>query len=201
MKKIPCCGYADCAIDELKSFMESKLGVAKAEIATDLVLSIVQNGPSGLTDDEYKKLFSVFMAVRGAQYDTTSTGSYCFCKADYLKDKSGNVQYVESSPWVAVYQSAFNGWDADRCAVSCADYCGDIVHYDDYGNASFRGALYGVLDYVEIGTFSANTINIDWNPDNGGAHTQNMCLYDGAITLPDDPVRPGFTFAGWKLVE
>ena len=48
---------------------------------------------------------------------------------------------------------------------------------------------------------SANTINIDWNPDNGGAHTQNMCTYDGGITVPSDPVKPGYTFTGWKLVD
>ena len=46
-----------------------------------------------------------------------------------------------------------------------------------------------------------NTINIDWNPDNNGAHTINQCTYDGAITLPADPVKPGFIFAGWKLLE
>ncbi|MBR2510967.1 MAG: hypothetical protein IKB59_02240, partial [Alphaproteobacteria bacterium] len=48
---------------------------------------------------------------------------------------------------------------------------------------------------------TANIINIDWNPDNGDASTQNMCIYDGAVSLPSDPVRPGYTFMGWKLVE
>ena len=47
----------------------------------------------------------------------------------------------------------------------------------------------------------ANTINIDWNPDNNGEHIKNMCTYDGAITLPADPVKPGYTFTGWKLVD
>ena len=49
---------------------------------------------------------------------------------------------------------------------------------------------------------SANTINIDWNPDNGGEHIKNMCTYEGSIELPTpDPVKPGYTFTGWKLVE
>ena len=46
-----------------------------------------------------------------------------------------------------------------------------------------------------------HTINIDWNPDNNGAHIQNQCFYDGGIDIPDDPVKPGYTFTGWKLVE
>ena len=47
-----------------------------------------------------------------------------------------------------------------------------------------------------------NTLNISWNPDNGTTPIQNMCTYDGSITLPTpDPVKPGYTFMGWKLVE
>ena len=46
-----------------------------------------------------------------------------------------------------------------------------------------------------------HTINVDWNPDNGGDAIQNMCYYGGGIDVPDDPVRPGYTFMGWKLVE
>ena len=54
---------------------------------------------------------------------------------------------------------------------------------------------------VELSLCQTNTINIDWNPDNGGAHIQNMCYYDGVVALPSDPVKPGYTFTGWKLVE
>ncbi|MBR2510564.1 MAG: InlB B-repeat-containing protein [Alphaproteobacteria bacterium] len=46
-----------------------------------------------------------------------------------------------------------------------------------------------------------NTLNISWNPDNGTTPIQNMCMYDGAIEVPADPVKPGYTFTGWKLVE
>ncbi len=52
-----------------------------------------------------------------------------------------------------------------------------------------------------IGLCENNAININWNPDNGGASTQNMCMYDGPAILPSDPVKPGYTFMGWKLVE
>ncbi len=60
-----------------------------------------------------------------------------------------------------------------------------------------------LLQYIdaEVPYCANNIINIDWNPDNGDASTQNMCIYDGPVTLPSDPVRPGYTFMGWKLVE
>ena len=71
--------------------------------------------------------------------------------------------------------------------------------------------LCGVLcdkDMVYIGTSYASNeicttkkININWNPDNGNDTFQSMCEYNQEIVMPTDPVRPGYTFTGWKLVE
>ena len=47
--------------------------------------------------------------------------------------------------------------------------------------------------------FEPNTININW--DNGETITSNTCEYDGAITLPPEPTRVGYTFSGWRLKE
>ncbi len=47
-----------------------------------------------------------------------------------------------------------------------------------------------------------NQINISWNPNNGTDNVQGMCYYGSDIFLPlQDPVKPGYTFMGWKLVE
>ena len=46
-----------------------------------------------------------------------------------------------------------------------------------------------------------NSININWNPDNGTDASQSMCMYNNGLATPDDPVRPGYTFTGWKLVK
>lgn len=46
--------------------------------------------------------------------------------------------------------------------------------------------------------WNANTININWyNGDTRVA--QNTCTYDGQITLPTEPSKPGYTFSGWRL--
>ncbi|MBR2511317.1 MAG: InlB B-repeat-containing protein, partial [Alphaproteobacteria bacterium] len=73
----------------------------------------------------------------------------------------------------------------------------DFLQLDDN---VFRAAVMNNLPELPA-TCAANTINIDWNPDNNGAHTINQCTYEGSITVPADPVKPGYTFTGWKLVE
>ena len=46
--------------------------------------------------------------------------------------------------------------------------------------------------------WNANTININWY--NGDTRIlQNTCTYDSSITLPTEPTKPGYTFAGWRL--
>ena len=107
------------------------------------------------------------------------------------------------APWVYAYgiQDQFDG-NVD-CAADCASYCAySMISNNDPYDRQNRAALYGVLDYTETATCIANTINIDWNPDNGGEHTVNQCTYEGTVTLPTpDPVKPGYTFTGWKLVD
>ena len=89
------------------------------------------------------------------------------------------------------------GYTAEDCAVECAHDCATN------STPSMHAVMFGMLEVVETGGIcTANTINIDWNPDNGGDHIKNMCTYEGAITLPTpDPVKPGYTFTGWKLVD
>ena len=49
---------------------------------------------------------------------------------------------------------------------------------------------------------AGNEININWNPDNGTDNIQGMCHYGSDVLFPiPDPVKPGYTFTGWKLVE
>ena len=118
--------------------------------------------------------------------DEINIGDYCWCKL--IEFSTPYTRYSISSSYVFTERST---------CESCANHC---ANYRQYGSD-----FYKLLVDTTVGgpaTCVANTINIDWNPDNGGEHTINQCTYEGEITLPTpDPVKPGYTFTGWKLVE
>ena len=121
---------------------------------------------------------------------------YCYCQVDGFTPTGGDKVIVTSAPWV------FRNGDisADSCASSCASNCVNILQNVTPYALAIRASVMNNLPTMPA-TCAANTINIDWNPDNNGAHIKNMCTYDGSITVPSDPVKPGYTFAGWKLLE
>ena len=49
-----------------------------------------------------------------------------------------------------------------------------------------------------VAVFEPKTITVNWD-DGSGTTTTNTCVYDGTITLPPEPTRPGYTFNGWVL--
>ncbi len=69
-------------------------------------------------------------------FDTSSTGSNCWCKMTSWTPSVGSACNVASSSWV-FYSSP--GSDSD-CASGCAFYCAYLAH----GNNLFRRALFGV---------------------------------------------------------
>ena len=85
------------------------------------------------------------------------------------------------------------------------------VYLGEYDEEIFNGGfMENIIETIRFGQISPdsgayhcanNIINIKWNPDNGNSAIENMCLYDGGIDIPSDPVKPGYTFTGWKLVE
>ena len=188
----------DITREEFYSGLVSAGGVAKADILMDYYEELWGDGYSGDDFESFqKKLYTVF-SDKEANYQTTDSGQYCYCQMDGFTPTGGTKEIVTSAPWVF-----YNGYgSADSCAGSCADNCADYLRYDRVNFLAFRAAVVGALEAMETGGIcAANTINIDWNPDNNGEHIKNMCTYDGSITVPADPVKPGYTFTGWKLLE
>ena len=121
---------------------------------------------------------------------------YCYCQLNEYTDTNGVKIKFLSAPWVFYDDMR----DDVGCHHQCPRYCS--IYLNNYAStyAWLREAMFKSI--VIPATCAANTINIDWNPDNGGEHIKNMCTYEGAIELPTpDPVKPGYTFTGWKLVE
>ena len=190
----------DITSEEFYTGLVSAGGVVKADILMDYY---EENwGDDGYLGDDYesfrKKFYTVF-SDKKVNYQTTDRGQYCYCQMDGFTQTGGTKEIVTSAPWVFSRDCDL----AASCADNCAYFCAYNLRNDVALALAFRGAVVGAFDLVETGGIcAANTINIDWNPDNGGDHIKNMCTYDGSVTLPTpDPVKPGYTFTGWKLVE
>ena len=181
----------DKSIEELRSEFEPIIGVVKTDFAIDL-LNRVQSGDMSMDEAELK-FMAVFLSDKNANYTTSSAGKYCYFQVNGFASSVDTKSDIVGLPWILLPEPFES---ADECASNC------IMSGAEFAANIAAPVTLGALDYVETSICSANTINIDWNPDNGGDHTQNMCLYDGAITLPTpDPVKPGYVFSGWKLVE
>ena len=187
----------------IEAFESGMLPLAGKE-KTDYVVKILTGVRDGSVSEEemYEEIFKALFVVFGSEYDanyaTDSTGQYCYCQMDGFTPTGGTREIVTSAPWVFYHDIG----SADECASYCANYCVYNLQGSDVITLAFRAAVVGALEAVETGGIcAANTINIDWNPDNNGAHTINQCTYEGAIEVPADPVKPGYTFMGWKLVE
>ena len=190
----------EMTIEDFKIGLEPLAGKVKTEYIVTL-LTEVKAGIKG-ENELFQALYGLFMTDYNADYNTGNTGQYCYCQIDRFVAADGDNITVDSAPWV--FNIGLGGFSFDdNCSTSCAiDCAGDMQHSDSTSSIN-REAAFGALGYTESGGICiANTINIDWNPDNGGDHIKNMCTYEGEITLPTpDPVKPGYTFTGWKLVE
>ena len=114
------------------------------------------------------------------------------------------------SPCPDGYTGSETGASSDsQCYMSCIpanlniDYAVEFSGKDYYGTGIDTCVVTKCLAgyHVDNGICLENTININWNPDNGYDTFQSVCDYSQEITMPTDPVKPGYTFTGWKLVE
>ena len=193
------------SMEEFRTGVLAVTSEAKANVIIDLAkaYSMAMTGQGDMTEAEieeaFAKFFVTFSESSDKNYATDSTGQYCYCQMDGFAPMNGDVlgekTSVTSAPWV--FDNGLGS--AGDCASHCAGICADFLRGDGVSNRAFRAAVFGSLGALSTGVCAANTINIDWDPDNGAAHIAGQCTYDDAITLPADPEKPGYTFTGWKL--
>ena len=176
------------SVEDFRSGMTAIAGAVKAEFAVEYVNALKSGN---MTEEEGMKFAAVFLANKNANYTTASAGKYCYLQVNGFAPSGGTKSDIAGLPWI-LYPEPFES--DEECASNCIMSGAELV-------LQFAPVALGALDYAEISTCAANTINIDWNPDNNGEHIKNMCTYEGAIEVPADPVKPGYTFMGWKLLE
>jgi len=94
---------------------------------------------------------------------------------------------------------------AENCALTGYTFVrwnctGDAVNDANTGKYTWTQAN----DITCTAEWTANNIAISWYRDSvaNGVTTpmeSNQCTYDGAITLPTQPSKTGYTFQGWKI--
>ena len=114
------------------------------------------------------------------------------CDGGYMANGSTCTQYTTSENCPSGYKDmAVNvNTFAELTNGSCSN------PYSLFANTSRCDNLPGAT-CVDLPT---PVININWM-DGENTITTNTCLYDGTITLPAEPTRPGYTFAGWRLAD
>ena len=187
----------DMTLDALHTDLLTKTDAITAGLIMEM-LEAELTGDMDALHEAVRKL-SVWDAKYDVKYNTNDVGKDCYCQIDGFTSTGGKKEMVTSAPWIQSISYDSN----EACASTCAKQCGMNLTGTGYISEIIRGVMYGALNYIiSDATCAANTINIDWNPDNGGDHIKNMCTYEGSIELPTpDPVKPGYTFTGWKLVE
>jgi len=167
--------------------------------ATDTQISLFQDTLSDFLSGRlsleaaYLLLVKKFAVDYSANHTATVTGDKCWCKITRYK-KSNDGQYTQpDSIWVTKgsYDDGQTG-----CTEKCTRDCASLFAR---GGTEKVTVIAMLGDLASFPTCEPNTINLNWNPNNGNANTQSQCIYDGVITLPDEPSKPGYTFGGWSV--
>lgn len=126
----------------------------------------------------------------------TTDAVHCYCQIESFKPIDGYKLYITSAPWALLVTRQ----DSEVCAKNCAYMCSNNLRNNtDTLSVMFRTAIFNATPALPA-ICTANKINIEWDPDNNAPKTKNTCTYEGKITLPSTPVKPGYEFVGWKVI-
>lgn len=111
----------------------------------------------------------------------------------------GTPPVVDTATYDATYTFANSGSCAKTGYTFQGWSCPDIDNLIHTAESTYKWLLTKGVTCTAV--FNANTINVNWHPENGNPSTSNTCTYDGSITLPAQPEKTGYTFKGWKVVQ
>ena len=185
--------------EEYESQMTDIIGAVKAAYMADLATGMMDGSKTEY--DMYEAMFIILGQDYDADYDTSSTGQYCWCQMTGYKPTDGEQSSVAAAPWVF----SDDGGAAVYCASLCAYACAYALQADTDAARAFRAAVFGSRGALAAGTCEANEISITWTdaaPEDVAANNAGMCTYGGDIRTPVKAATiPGKTFKGWKFVK
>ena len=117
----------------------------------------------------------------------------CYCRIDTYVGADGAKQSISAQWWL-------NGninWYPGACDSNCVKNCS--VQMREHMYLDFRGKMFDAS--YELPVCLGNKINVEWNPANGEKSSTTTCSYNDVIEYPTDPVRPGYTITGWKVIN
>lgn len=140
------------------------------------------------------------ISVRPAStFNTSSTGSYCWCQMDSYALQGGGAQSIQNSLWREIFStiagSASQATETE-CANGCAYYCALLMGGQTIYRRPFFGSL-GATPYCDVNS----TIVLNWYNQNTLLDT-NSCTYGEAIVFPSETgTRTGYHATGWHVRE
>ncbi|MBO7042489.1 MAG: hypothetical protein J6W08_01330, partial [Alphaproteobacteria bacterium] len=96
------------------------------------ILTQYSNGTMPLSE-VYIRSIKEFFVNPTANYNTSSSGQYCWCKMTNYSLQGGTSQSTPSSNWVFLY----NEGSSANCASHCANICANNMRYNVIRNAIF----------------------------------------------------------------
>ena len=118
----------------------------------------------------------------------------CYCRIEEYISADGVKQNVAAS-WVKWGDIS---WYPGACESNCVQNCASNMR--EHMTLDFRGKMFEAS--MEIPMCLANKININWNLGYGDNNSSTTtCSYNEVIVLPQEPVRSGYIFTGWKVLK
>ena len=156
------------------------------------------------TAQQYTITYTCGSAPSGASTSFSTTGGYGYTASNNTNTTStvsmdGTYTLASTKGSCVLPGYTFKGWSCDHLPAPTSQ--GGVIETGVY-----KGGATGTYSYAGNITcnavWKADTIILVSNNGFGGSdQSAGTCEYDGAITLPTQPSRPGYQFNGWTVTN